>query len=152
MSIKRFKRLLKVHELQENQAAVGLATRLTELGRQEEQYQQLENYLQLYLDAPVPNDIHQMKQMAFIRRNLRGAMEQQAVRVTTAQAHADQARAVWLMRHRDSQSLTKLIERQRAADTIVDNRRQQFEQDAWATRRAFERLHAEQTADSVLES
>lgn len=142
MSVKRFQRLLKVREMIENQAAVGLAARLEEQRRAERQRGQLDELLASYLNTGVPDSVMAMKQVAEMRGQLRTAIEQQDLRVAAAQARAEEARAVWMEKHRDSLSLEKLIERRRQVEQVTENRRLQAEQDAWATRRAFERVHA----------
>jgi len=142
MSVKRFQRLLKVREMIENQAAVGLAGRLEELRRVERQRGQLEELLASYLNTGVPNSVLGMKQVAEMRGQLRTAIEQQQVRVAAAEARVEQARAVWMDKHRDSMSLEKLIERRRQVEQVTENRRMQAEQDAWATRKAFEQANA----------
>jgi flagellar FliJ protein len=139
MSVKRFERLLKVRETIENQAAVGLAARLEDL-RQAESYQaQLQTLLYSYLDRDLASDAWTLKQAAKMRAQLRAALEQQEVRIATAQAQVEQARSVWMELHRDSLSLEKLIERRRQTEQVAENRRIQREQDAWATRKAFEK-------------
>lgn len=138
MSVKRFQRLLKVREMIENQAAVGLAARLEELRRAEGQRNQLDELLASYLSAGVPDSVLGMKQVAEMRGQLRAAIEQQQLRVAAAEARVEQARAVWMDKHRDSMSLEKLIERRREFEQMTENRRMQAEQDAWATRKAFE--------------
>lgn len=143
MSVKRFQRLLKIREAQENEAAVALAGRLAELNRVEQQRTQLVEYQASYLNAPVPNDVNLMKQLSLMHHQLREALQQQDLRVAAAQSQVDQARAVWMERHQASRSLEKLIERRRRFDGIADGRRQQRELDMWATRKAF---HPDQDA------
>ena len=138
MSVKRFQRLLKIREAQENEAAVALAGRLAEFDRVEQQRVQLLEYQSNYLNAPIPNDVHLMKQLSLMHHQLRDAVQQQDLRVAAAQSQVDQARAIWMERHQASRSLEKLIERRRQADAIDDNRRQQNELDMWATRKAFD--------------
>ena len=145
MSVKRFQRLLKVREMIENQAAVGLAGRLEELRRADGQRGQLEELLASYLNTGVPDSVIGMKQVAEMRGQLRTAIEQQELRVAAAEARAEQAREVWMDKHRDSMSLEKLIERRRQVEQVTENRRLQGEQDAWATRKAFEQV---QTGDN----
>ncbi|WPL19738.1 flagellar export protein FliJ [Thiorhodovibrio winogradskyi] len=142
MSVKRFQRLLKVREMIENQAAVALAARLEDQRRAELQRGQLNELLASYLNTGVPENVLAMKQFAEMRGQLRAAIEQQEVRVAAAQARAEQARGQWMEKHRDSLSLEKLIERRRQVEQVTENRRLQAEQDAWATRRAFERVHS----------
>ncbi len=137
MSVKRFERLLKLREAQENETAVVLAARLAELNRTEQQRAQLSEYQSVYLNALVPNDARLLKQTALMHQQLRAALQQQELRVAAAQTQVDQARDVWLERHQASLSLEKLIERRRRLEAIADNRKQQREQDLWATRKAF---------------
>lgn len=137
MSVKRFERLLKLREAQENETAVVLAARLAELNRIEAQRTQLSEYQSVYLNALVPNDARLLKQLSLMHQQLREALQQQELRVAAAQTQVDQARDVWLERHQASLSLEKLIERRRRLDAIEDNRKQQREQDMWATRKAF---------------
>ncbi|GAB0149108.1 MULTISPECIES: flagellar export protein FliJ [Marichromatium] len=141
--IRRFKRLLRIREAQENEAAVGLAARLDTLNQVEAQREQLERYLNDYLNALVPEDVNMLKQLARMRDQLREALDQQELRVDAAQAQVDQARAFWLERHQASLSLDKLIERRREQEALQEGRRQQREQDMWATRRAFDQRHQE---------
>ncbi|MFD2112945.1 flagellar export protein FliJ [Thiorhodococcus fuscus] len=138
MSVKRFQRLLKIREAQENEAAVGLAGRLAELNRAELQHKQLSEYQSHYLNALVPNDVNMLKQLGLMHQQLREALQQQDLRVAAAQSQVDQAREIWLERHQASLSLDKLIEHRRRADDVRDNRNQQREQDMWATRKAFQ--------------
>ncbi|NVZ10011.1 flagellar export protein FliJ [Allochromatium humboldtianum] len=138
MSVKRFQRLLKIREAQENEAAVALAGRLAELNRVEQQRALLVEYQASYLNAPVPNDVNLMKQLSLMHHQLREALQQQDLRVAAAQSQVDQARTVWMDRHQASRSLEKLIERRRRFDAIADGRRQQRELDMWATRKAFD--------------
>ncbi|NKN33210.1 flagellar export protein FliJ [Marichromatium bheemlicum] len=139
--IRRFKRLLRIREAQENEAAVGLAARLDTLNQVEAQREQLERYLNDYLNALVPEDVNMLKQLARMRDQLREALDQQELRISAAQAQVDQARAAWLERHQASLSLDKLIERRREQEALQEGRRQQREQDMWATRRAFDQRH-----------
>ncbi|QGU33497.1 flagellar export protein FliJ [Thermochromatium tepidum] len=138
MSVKRFQRLLKIRQAQENQAAVALAGRLAELNRLEQQRTLLLEYQKNYLNAPVPNDVHLMKQLSFMHHQLREALQQQDLRVAAAQIQVDQARSAWMERHQASRSLEKLIERRRRFESIAEGRRQQHELDMWATRKAFD--------------
>ncbi len=139
MSVKRFQRLLTIREAQENESAVVLAGRLAELNKAEQQRSQLADYQGVYLNALIPNDARLMKQLALMHQQLREALQQQDLRVAAAQSQVDQAREVWMERHRASLSLEKLIERRRRLDAVADNRKQQREQDMWATRKAFQR-------------
>ncbi len=143
MSIKRFERLLKIRQAQENEAAALLGARLAELNRLEQQRAQLLEYQQIYLNAPIPHDVHLMKQLALMHQQLRGALHQQDLRVAAAQAQADQVRTVWMERHQATRSLAKLIERRRRLEAIADQRRQQRELDLWATRQAARRTQDE---------
>lgn len=138
MSVKRFQRLLKIREAQENEAAVVLAGRLSDLSKAEQQRDQLTQYQGVYLNALIPNDARLMKQLSLMHQQLREAVQQQELRVAAARAKVDQARDVWLERHQASLSLDKLIERRRRLDMIEDNRRQQGALDMWATLRAFQ--------------
>ena len=138
MSVKRFQRLLKIREAQENEAAVALAGRLAELNRVEQQRAQLVEYQASYLNAPVPNDVNLMRQLSLMHHQLREALQQQDLRVAAAQSQVDQARSVWMERHQASRSLEKLIERRRQFDAVTEGRRQQHELDMWATRKAFD--------------
>jgi len=139
MSVKRFQRLLKIREVQENEAAVGLAGRLEELNRAEQQRERLSEFQGLYFNASLPNDARMLKQMGFLQQQLREALEQQELRIAAAQSQADQARSVWMERHQASLSLEKLIDRRRRVESGVENRKQQREQDMWATRKAFQK-------------
>ena len=139
MSVKRFQRLLKIREAQENESAVVLAGRLAELGKVEQQRDQLVDYQAVYLNALIPNDARLMKQLSLMHQQLREALQQQELRVAAAQSQVDQARTLWLERHQASLSLEKLIERRRRLDAVQDNRKQQRESDMWATRKAFQR-------------
>ena len=138
MSVKRFQRLLKIREAQENEAAVALAGRLAEFNRVEQQRAQLVEYQTSYLNAPVPNDVNLMKQLSLMHHQPRDALQQQDLRVAAAQSQVDQARSAWMERHQASRSLEKLIERRRRFDAVADGRRQQRELDMWATRKAFD--------------
>ncbi len=140
MSVRRFKRLEAIRKMQENLAAIQLATQLQALNAAEQQRDLLNNYLESYLKAGIPDDIHQIKHMAMMRQQLRTAIGQQAGQIAAAEAVVEQARGVWIERHQATLSLTKLIERRQQAELIEDNRRQQQELDAWAIRRAFDRL------------
>ncbi len=139
MSVKRFQRLLRIREVQENEAAVGLAGRLEDLVRAEEQRDQLAEYQGLYFKAILPNDARMLKQMAQMQQQLREALQQQDLRIAAAQSRVDQARSVWMERHRATLSLEKLIERRRRVESGLEGRRQQREQDMWATRKAYEK-------------
>ncbi|QIK38930.1 flagellar export protein FliJ [Caldichromatium japonicum] len=143
MSVKRFERLLKIRQAQENEAAALLGARLAELNRLEQQRSQLLEYQQIYLNAPIPNDVHLMKQLALMHQQLRGALQQQDLRVAAAQSQTEQVRAVWLERHQATLSLEKLIERRRRLEAIADSRRQQRELDLWATRQAARQMRNE---------
>ena len=143
MSVKRFQRLLKVREMIENQAAIGLAARLDELRRIEVQRGQLEGLLNSYLEVGVPNSARGMRQVAEMRSQLRTVIEQQGLRIAEAEFRVEEARDIWMEKHRDSLSLEKLIERRRQVENMTENRRMQSEQDAWATRQAFDRIQTE---------
>lgn len=137
MSVKRFQRLLRIREAQESEAAVGLASRLGDLNRAEEQRTQLTQYQAVYLNALVPNDARLMKQLSLMHQQLRDALQQQDLRVAAARSQVEQARKVWLERHQATLSLDKLIERRRRFEAIEDGRKQQSALDMWATLRAF---------------
>ena len=146
MSVKRFQRLLKIREAQENEVAVVLADRLADLSRAEQQRDQLSEYQSVYFQALMPNDAQMLKQIAFMRQQLREAIEQQELRVAAAQAQVERARDAWMERHQASLSLEKLIERRRRAENILDGRKQQRELDMWATRRAFDRDRSDESS------
>lgn len=137
-SVKRFQRLLKVREAQENEVAIALADRLSELSQAEQQRDQLLEYQDIYFRAFIPNDAHMLKQIAFMRQQLRDAMDQQDLRVTASQMQVERARAAWMERHQASLSLEKLIERRRRVENVENARKQQGESDMWATRKAFD--------------
>lgn len=139
MSVKRFQRLLKIREAQENEAAVALAGRLAELNRAEQHRDQLTDYQSVYLKSLIPNDARILKQLALMQQQLRGALQQQELRIAAAQAQVDQVREIWLERHQASLSIGKLIERRRRVESVIENRKQQTEQDMWATLKAFRR-------------
>ncbi|AFL72431.1 MULTISPECIES: flagellar export protein FliJ [Thiocystis] len=145
MSVKRFERLRKIREAQENEVAVVLASRLAELNRAEQQRDQLSEYQSQYLHSGLPSDARMLKQMAQMQQQLREALQQQALRVAAAESQVEQARSVWMERHQATLSLAKLIERRRRTESVLDGRKQQREQDLWATRQAFQK-HA--NADS----
>lgn len=138
MSVKRFERLLRVRATLENQAAIGLAARLEELRQAEGYQEQLQQLLYSYLDTGLSGDARTLKQSAKMRAQLRTAMERQELRIAAVYEQVEQARSQWMDRHRDTLSLEKLIERRRQAEQVTENRRLQYEQDAWATRRVFE--------------
>lgn len=140
MSLQRFQRLLRIREIQENESAAGLATRLEDLRLAEQQRDRIQEYQRLYFDSLVPNDARMLKQMALMQSQLREALDQQELRVAAAEARMEQAREAWLERHRDTLSLEKLIERRRRTEDLHETRRQQREQDAWATQRAFRQI------------
>jgi len=129
--------------MQEHQAALVLAARLSDLEQTERQHAQLDHYLRLYIDTQIPQDVWQIKQLAAMRRQLRTALEEQALRIRAAELQVEQARTGWRAAHQASAALAKLIERRQHAEDIADGRRQQNEQDAWATRLAFQRQQAE---------
>ncbi|MBK1721313.1 flagellar export protein FliJ [Thiocystis violacea] len=139
MSVKRFQRLLKIREAQENETAVVLAARLSDLAKVEQQRNQLAEYQSLYLNTSIPNDVRLMKQLSLMHQQLREALVQQDLRVAAAQSQVDQARNVWLERHQASLSLDKLIERRRRADAVEETRKQQSALDMWATLKAFQK-------------
>lgn len=145
MSVKRFERLRKIREAQENEVAVVLASRLAELSRAEQQRDLLSEYQGQYLHSGLSSDARMLKQMAQMQQQLREALQQQALRVEAAESQVEQARSVWMERHQATLSLAKLIERRRRTESVLDGRKQQREQDLWATRQAFQK-HA--NADS----
>lgn len=145
MSVKRFERLHKIREAQENEVAVVLAGRLAELSRVEQQRDQLYEYQNQYFNMGLPSDARRLKQIAQMQQQLREALQQQGLRVAAAESQVEQARKVWMEMHQASLSLEKLIERRRGIESTLDGRKQQREQDLWATRQAFQK-HA--NADS----
>ena len=80
-----------------------------------------------------------LKQMAQMQQQLREALQQQALRVAAAESQVEQARSVWMEKHQATLSLAKLIERRRRTESVLDGRKQQREQDLWATRQAFQK-------------
>ncbi len=139
MSVKRFQRLLKIREAQENEVAVMLAGRLAELNRVEQQRHQLLEYQSQYFNANLPSDARVLKQIAQMQHQLRDALQQQELRIAAAESQVEQARSVWMEMHQASLSLEKLIERRRRTESVIDGRKQQSELDLWATRKAFEK-------------
>lgn len=139
MSVKRFQRLLKIRQAQENEVAVALAGRLGELHRVEQQRDQLLDYQQQYFNANLPSESQILKQIAYMQQQLRAALQQQELRIAAAETQVEQVRTVWMEAHQASLSLEKLIERRRRSADIVDGRKQQREQDLWATRQAFQK-------------
>lgn len=139
-SAKRFQRLLKIREAQENEAAVVLAGRVADLNRAEQQRDQLVDYQSAYLTSMLPNDARMLKQLALMQQQIRDALQQQELRIAAAQAQVEQARDAWLERHQATLSLDKLLERMRRADQALEAQRQQRELDMWSTRKAFDRL------------
>lgn len=139
MSVKRFQRLLKIRQAQENEVAVALAGRLGELHRVEQQRDQLLDYQQQYFTASLPSESRILKQIAYMQQQLRAALQQQELRIAAAETQVEQVRTVWMEAHQASLSLEKLIERRRRSADIVDGRKQQREQDLWATRQAFQK-------------
>jgi flagellar FliJ protein len=137
VSIARFTRLLNIRELEERQAAIKLAQRLTELQNAEHQREQLENYLLVYLKTQMPHDAQQLKQLSTLRSQIRSALEHQSLSIRSAQSKVEQARDVWLERHQASLSLEKLLERLQQEQRIVEKRLEQKEQDAWVSRQVF---------------
>jgi flagellar FliJ protein len=139
MSVKRFERLLRIREAQENEVAVTLAERLAELSRVEQQRDQLTEYQNQYFNARLPSDARILKQIALLQQQLRDALQQQELRIAAAESQVEQARSVWMEMHQASLSLEKLIERRRRVESTLDGRKQQREQDLWATRKAFQK-------------
>ena len=139
MSVKRFERLRKIREAQENEVAVVLASRLADLNRAEQQRDLLSEYQGQYLHSGLPSDARMLKQMAQMQQQLREALQQQALRVAAAESQVEQARSVWMEKHQATLSLAKLIERRRRTESVLDGRQQQREQDLWATRQAFQK-------------
>lgn len=140
-AIQRIQRLLRIREAQESEAAVGLAARLETVSHIEQQREQLETYQRETLACLLPDDAVMLRQLAKMREQVREALEQQELRLAAAHSQVEQARAIWTERHQASLSLEKLIERRRQQESIEEGRRLQREQDMWATRRTFDRLH-----------
>ncbi|MBV5308579.1 flagellar export protein FliJ [Chromatium okenii] len=138
-SIKRFQRLLTIRKAQENEGAVALGGRLAELQRIEHQRDLLVEYQSHYVNANLPNDARILKQIALLQQQLRGALQQQEGRLVIAEKQVEQARSAWMEMHQASLSLEKLIERRRRIENTLDGRKQQYEQDLWATRKAFQK-------------
>lgn len=140
-AIRRVQRLLKIREAQEREAAAALATRLEAVMRIEQQREQLEDYQRETLAALIPTDAAMLRQLAQMREQVREALDQQELRLAAARSQLEQARAIWNERHQACLSLEKLIERRRQQEWVHEARRQQLEQDLWATRRAFDQAH-----------
>jgi flagellar protein FliJ len=138
-SIKRFQRLLRIREAQENEGAVVLGQRLSDLQKAEQQRDLLEEYQSHYFHNNLPNDARILKQIALLQQQLRGALQQQEARVVIVAGQVEKARSAWMELHQASLSLEKLIERRRRVENTLDGRKQQFEQDLWATRKAFQK-------------
>ncbi|MFO7955076.1 flagellar export protein FliJ [Thioalkalivibrio sp.] len=139
MNPKRLERLLRLRRLEEGEATRQLGERLQQLDAIEGQRERLETYQREYLQATLPDDANALKWLAGMRDQLRSALEQQDLRIQAAESQVETARQEWLERHRNSLSLEKLLERRRAETAQNDARRQQTEQDMWATRQAHAR-------------
>ncbi|WP_017942232.1 MULTISPECIES: flagellar export protein FliJ [unclassified Thioalkalivibrio] len=139
MNPKRLERLLRVRRIEESEATRQLGERLQQLDAIADQRERLETYQREYLHASLPDDANALKWLAGMRDQLRSALEQQDLRIQAAESQVETARQEWLERHRNSLSLEKLLERRRAETAQHDARRQQTEQDMWATRQAHAR-------------
>ncbi|WP_019570015.1 flagellar export protein FliJ [Thioalkalivibrio sp. ALE11] len=139
MNPQRIERLLRIRQIGETEATRELGERIAQLNAAEAQREQLETFQQEYLAASMPQDPNTLKWLAGMRQKLREALEQQALRIQAAESQVETAREQWLEHHRDCMSLEKLLERTRAEEQRHQARRQQVEQDMWATRQAFAR-------------
>lgn len=139
MNPRRIERLLRIRRIGETEATRELGERIAQLNAAETQRDQLETFQQEYLAASTPEDPNTLKWLAGMRQKLREALEQQALRIQAAESQVESARAQWLEHHRDCMSLEKLLERVRAEEERHQARRQQVEQDMWATRQAYAR-------------
>ncbi|WP_018872504.1 flagellar export protein FliJ [Thioalkalivibrio sp. ALJ16] len=139
MNPRRLERLLRLRRIEESEATRQLGERLQQLDTIAGQRERLETYQQDYLHATLPDDANALKWLAGMRDQLRSALEQQDLRLQAAESQVDTARQEWLERHRNCLSLEKLLERRRAETAQQDARRQQVEQDMWATRQAHAR-------------
>ncbi|WP_018140453.1 flagellar export protein FliJ [Thioalkalivibrio sp. ALJ7] len=139
MNPKRLERLLRLRRIEESEATRQLGERLQQLDGIADQRDRLESYQHEYLQATLPDDANALKWLAGMRDQLRTALEQQDLRIQAAESQVETARQAWLERHRNCLSLEKLVERRRAEAAQADARRQQTEQDMWATRQAHAR-------------
>ncbi|WP_019626143.1 flagellar export protein FliJ [Thioalkalivibrio sp. ALJT] len=135
----RLERLLRLRRIEESEATRQLGERLQQLDIIADQRQRLETYQQDYLHTTLPDDANALKWLAGMRDQLRSALDQQDLRLQAAESQVESARQEWLERHRNCLSLEKLLERRRAEARQQDTRRQQVEQDMWATRQAYAR-------------
>ncbi|WP_018949567.1 flagellar export protein FliJ [Thioalkalivibrio sp. ALMg11] len=139
MNPKRLERLLRLRRIEESEATRQLGERLQQLDGIAGQRERLETYQREYLQATLPDDANALKWLAGMRDQLRSALEQQDLRIQAAESQVETARQEWLERHRNSLSLEKLLQRRKAETALHDARRQQTEQDMWATRQAYAR-------------
>jgi flagellar FliJ protein len=122
----RLDRLLRLRRIEESEATRQLAQRLRQLDAMTQQREQLQHYQQEYWQTA-------------LREQLAVALEQQELRIQAAESQVATAREEWLQRHRACLSLEKLSDRRRAEGMQREARRQQIEQDLWATRQVHVR-------------
>ncbi len=148
MNPERLERLLRVRRIEEGEATRELGERLQQVDAMEAQRDKLESYQREYLQASLPESANALKWLAGMREQLTNALEQQDLRIQAAATRVEEARQVWVERHRNSMSLEKLLERHHAHARYHEQRRQQLEQDMWATRQ----VHANAAAETWQES
>ncbi len=139
MNPERLDRLLRLRRIEESEATRQLAQRLRQLEAMTQQREQLQRYQQEYWQTALPEDANGLKWLATMREQLAAALEQQDLRIQAAESQVATARAEWLQRHRACLSLEKLADRRRAEALQREARRQQIEQDLWATRQVHAR-------------
>ncbi|MGM0553443.1 MAG: flagellar export protein FliJ [Pseudomonadota bacterium] len=148
MNPERLERLLRLRRIEESEATRELGERLQQVDAMDAQRDKLEAYQREYLQASLPENANELKWLAGMREQLSRALEQQDLRLQAANTRVEEARQAWLERHRHCLSLEKLLERHHAQARYRETRRQQNEQDLWATRQ----MHASAAKQTWQES
>lgn len=131
----RFYPLLTRAQADEQVAVKRLADMQSQLTREEDKLQNLQQHAEKTLASPMPQNTGAiLNRQAFIAR-LRQAIQQQRQQLTTAMQNVERAREAWLAANHNSQRYQRLIENeiQRAQQAAAG--REQKEQDEIALRR-----------------
>jgi len=134
---KRLDPIRRIAQNREDDAARRLAESQAALQRHEAQLQEMERYMNEYGSGRAGSTLMPSllaNREAFLRQ-LAEALRWQAGAVREARSHLDQARDLWLNKHRDTDVLEALINRSDKSERQLHERRLQRELDEFGQRR-----------------
>lgn len=131
---KRLQVVLKLAELKQKSAAEALAARQQELNAMEQQRDQLNNFKSEYNKgfANKAGSVIDPNQLANYQRfygSLEQVHETQGLKVQSAEYQQEMARKDWQSAYAREQNMRNLVERKQHEEQLIDDRKQQKEQD-----------------------